>query len=176
MQTEEIHLKVNAIHRLKTVILSIGLENTVSQLLPYLQTLVEEQDDEVLFSIAEELGKCFGLLQDKAIFLPLLEELAKHDETVVREEATKSLTLICDALDDDEIQNIFCPIITRLAGAEWFTGRVSACSLFERAYPRAGAQKERLRRKFLELCQDDTPMIKRVCASRLGTFATKLEK
>ena len=26
MQTEEIHLKVNAIHRLKTVILSIGPE------------------------------------------------------------------------------------------------------------------------------------------------------
>ena len=38
MQTEEIHLKVNAIHRLKTVILSIGIENTVSQLLPYLQS------------------------------------------------------------------------------------------------------------------------------------------
>ena len=29
MQTEEIHLKVNAIHRLKTVILSIGPEATV---------------------------------------------------------------------------------------------------------------------------------------------------
>ena len=138
--------------------------------------MCEEQDDEVLFAIAEELGKCFSLLQDKIIFLPLLEELAKHDETVVRDEATKSLVAICEALDDDEIQNVFVPIITRLAGAEWFTGRVSACSLFERAYPRAGAQKERLRRKFLELCQDDTPMIKRVCASKLGTFATKLEK
>ena len=28
MQTEEIHLKVNAIHRLKTVILSIGINDT----------------------------------------------------------------------------------------------------------------------------------------------------
>jgi len=28
MNTEEIHLKVNAIHRLKTVILSIGMNDT----------------------------------------------------------------------------------------------------------------------------------------------------
>jgi len=36
MQTEEIHLKVNAIHRLKTVILTIGPEQVNSQLIPYL--------------------------------------------------------------------------------------------------------------------------------------------
>jgi serine/threonine-protein phosphatase 2A regulatory subunit A len=36
MQNEEIHVKVNAIHRLKTVILSIGTDETVSQLIPYL--------------------------------------------------------------------------------------------------------------------------------------------
>ena len=30
MTTEEIHLKVNAIHRMKTVILSIGASETVS--------------------------------------------------------------------------------------------------------------------------------------------------
>lgn len=37
MQTEEIHLKVNVIHRLKTVILSIGIAETSSALLPYLE-------------------------------------------------------------------------------------------------------------------------------------------
>jgi len=38
MQTEEIHLKVNAIHRLKTVILSIGMNDTSTQLIPYLES------------------------------------------------------------------------------------------------------------------------------------------
>lgn len=38
MQTEEIHLKVNAIHRLKTVILSIGVNETNTQLIPYLDS------------------------------------------------------------------------------------------------------------------------------------------
>jgi len=36
MTNEEIHLKVNAIHRLKTVIMSIGQEETINQLIPYL--------------------------------------------------------------------------------------------------------------------------------------------
>jgi serine/threonine-protein phosphatase 2A regulatory subunit A len=92
--------------------------------------LIEEQDDEVLFAIAEELGKCYSLHVDKTIFLPLLESLAQQDETVVREEATKSLTTICENISDDEMQNVFCPLVIRLAGSEWFTGRVSACSLF----------------------------------------------
>lgn len=49
----------------------------------------------MLFAIAEELGDCFEYANDKTIFLPLLETLAKQDETVVREQATKSLTKTC---------------------------------------------------------------------------------
>lgn len=39
METEEVHLKVNAIHRLKTVILCIGVEDSVKKLLPYLESI-----------------------------------------------------------------------------------------------------------------------------------------
>mmetsp|Transcript_16340 Transcript_16340/g.11513 ORF Transcript_16340/g.11513 Transcript_16340/m.11513 type:complete len:111 (+) Transcript_16340:66-398(+) len=96
MVTEEIHLKVNAIHRLKTVVLSIGIEDTNKKLLPYLETLIKEEDDEVLFAIAEELGSLWELNPIKTSFLPLLESLAKMDETVVREQAAKSLTTISE--------------------------------------------------------------------------------
>ena len=47
--------------------------------------LTNQEDDEVLFAIAEELGKIWELHPDKTIYLPLLEKLAKSDETVVRE-------------------------------------------------------------------------------------------
>lgn len=60
-----------------------------------LLALIADQDDEVLFAIAEELGKIWALLPDKCAFLPLLEILASSDETVVREQATTSLTTIC---------------------------------------------------------------------------------
>ncbi len=138
--------------------------------------LTNQEDDEVLFAIAEELGKIWELHSDKTLYIPLLEKLAKSDETVVREQAARSLISICEVLSDAEIQNVFTPMVIRLAQAEWFTGRVSSCSLFYHAYPRSGAQKERLRKKFMELCQEDTPMIRRACASKLGQFSTQLEK
>lgn len=47
--------------------------------------LINSEDDEVLFAIAEELGRVFKQINDKTVFLPLLEDLAKQDETVVRE-------------------------------------------------------------------------------------------
>ena len=103
MQVEEIHLKVNAIHRLKTVILNMGKDDTINKVLPYLKELIGSQDDEVLFAIAEEIGQVFKIVPDNTTFLPLLEELASQSETVVREEAAKSLNLICKELSDAEI-------------------------------------------------------------------------
>ena len=76
MENEEIHVKVNAIHRLKTVILSIGQDDTKNQLIPYLNELVKIEDDKVLFAIAKEIGKVFNLLDDKTLFLDLLGNLA----------------------------------------------------------------------------------------------------
>jgi hypothetical protein len=53
--------------------------------------------------VAEEIGKVFPLIPDKTVFLPTLERLAKHDETVVREEATQSLIKICGFLSEADI-------------------------------------------------------------------------
>ena len=138
--------------------------------------MIQNEDDETNFAIAEGLGKIFPLVADKTVFLPSLETLAKHDETVVREQATKSLVAICDSLSDSEVQNIFAPLVLRLSQGEWFTGRVSACHLFNACYSKSGPLKDKLRKKFIELCNEDTPMIRRACASKLGDFSTKLDK
>lgn len=142
----------------------------------YLTDLIKTEDDEVLFAIAEELGDVFTLITDKTVFLNLLENLCRQDETVVREQAAKSLITICHNLTDAEIQNVFSPLVIKLAQGEWFTGRVSSCQLFFPCYSKSGPQKEKLRKKFIELCNEDTPMIRRACASKLGQFATQLEK
>ena len=117
-----------------------------------------------------------NLLPDKTVFLPQLETLAKMDETVVREQSSKSLITISESLSDAEIQNIYAPLVIRLAQGDWFTGRVTSASLFSSAYARSNSQKEKLRKRFIELCHEDTPMIRRACAARLGQFATKLSK
>ena len=94
----------------------------------------------------------------------------------MREQAAKSLTIISKALSDAEIQNIFAPIVIRLGSHDWFTGRVTACSLFYPAYSRSGPQKEKLRKKFVDLCNEDTPMVRRAGASKIGLFGTQVEK
>ena len=139
MKTDEVHLKVNAVHRMKTVILCIGVEDATKKMVEYLGNLVKIEDDEVLFAIAEELGICWDLLPDKTIFLPLLEKLCQSDETVVREQAAKSMATISVQLTDQEMQLTFAPAVIRLSQAEWFYGRVSACHLFAPAYKRANA-------------------------------------
>jgi len=123
MSNEEVHVKVNAIHRLKTVILNMGVDDTISKVIPYLKDLISSEDDEVLFAIAEEIRRIFLLIPDNTIFLPLLEELASQSETVVREEAAKSLNAISKELSDAEIQNYYAPLVIKLAAGEWFPQR-----------------------------------------------------
>jgi len=104
MMVDEIHLKVNAIHRLKTVAFAVSREDFWNLLVPYLDKLINTECDEVLFSIASEL--CQWNIADAGgidVIAPLLEKLAKSDETVVREEAAKSMAKLCENLSDSDI-------------------------------------------------------------------------
>ena len=151
------------------------VSHIIIELIKFIE-LIEEEDDEVLFAIAEELGNIFSQISDKTAFIDPLETLCKQDETVVREAASKSLVKICETLNDSEIQTIFAPLVLNLAKSEWFTGRVSSCHLFAVCYTQSGSHQDRLRKQFIELCKEDTPMVRRACASKLGEFAVKLDK
>ena len=54
--------------------------------------------------------------------------------------------------------------VLNLANSDWFPGRVSATFLFKAIYNKSGSQKETLRKKFLELCQEETPIVRRMGA------------
>lgn len=67
MDNDEVAIRVNAMHRLRTVVTVQGSESFKSQILPYIEGrsisslfykkgLIKKEDDEVLFAIAEELG------------------------------------------------------------------------------------------------------------------------
>ena len=56
MDSDEISLRVNAIHRTKIIASIIGFDGIKNTLLPYFDSLMKKEDDEVLFAIAEELG------------------------------------------------------------------------------------------------------------------------
>jgi serine/threonine-protein phosphatase 2A regulatory subunit A len=67
--------------------------------------------------------------------------------------------------------------LQRLAAGEWFTARISACGLFAGGYPKASAQlKQELRALYGQLCHDETPMVRRAAAQKLGGFAKVAEQ
>lgn len=43
-------------------------------------------------------------------------------------------------------------------------------------YPRCGQHKEKLRQKFTELCSEDTPMVRRAVAIKIGDMSSMVEK
>jgi len=105
-----------------------------------------------------------------------LENLATVEETVVRDKAVESLRGLAPKHSQPSLEEHFIPLLKRLAEGDWFTSRSSACGLFPVAYPRATPQtKEQLRTLFRVLARDDTPMVRRAAAQRLGELAKVVE-
>ncbi|CAD8111812.1 unnamed protein product [Paramecium sonneborni] len=178
MENEEVYLRVNAMHRVRIICTLIGVENIRSQLIPYFDSLLDKEEDEVLFAMAEELGNIAELMPDQSkLLLNLLEKLVSFDETVVREQAVNSITVVCEYLSDPEIVNIIVPMWLRLAQNEDnFICKISAVSLMSSIYGRAGCQKENMRQEFAELCKEETLMVRRAVASKIGEIAQEMEK
>lgn len=53
---------------------------------------------------------------------------------------------------------------------------MSAVNLMVPIYTRAGPNKDKIRQKIIELCSEETPMVRRCVASKIGEFALVVEK
>jgi len=69
------------------------------------------------------------------------------------------------------------PLIPRLAGADWFTSKVSASGLIAVAYRKCTdpTTHEILRKTFRILCEDESPLVRRAASSNLPGIARVLE-
>lgn len=179
LRNDDIQLRLNSIKKLSTIALALGTERTRSELIPFLTDTVYDED-EVLLALAEQLGQFTPLVGGPEYvncLLPPLESLATLEETVVRDKAVDSLRNIAQQHSPKHLEEHFVPLVLRLAQGDWFTSRTSACGLFSIAYSRVSNEcKEELRQAFNRLCEDDTPMVRRSAASKLGEFAKVLER
>ncbi|XP_006833878.1 PREDICTED: serine/threonine-protein phosphatase 2A 65 kDa regulatory subunit A beta isoform-like isoform X3 [Chrysochloris asiatica] len=178
LRNEDVQLRLNSIKKLSTIALALGVERTRTELLPFLTDTIYDED-EVLLALAEQLGNFTGFVGGPDFahcLLPPLESLATVEETVVRDKAVESLRHISQEHTPVALEAHFVPLVKRLASGDWFTSRTSACGLFSVCYPRASnAIKAEIRQHFRSLCSDDTPMVRRAAASKLGEFAKVLE-
>uniref|UniRef100_A0AAQ4PGP5 Protein phosphatase 2, regulatory subunit A, beta b n=1 Tax=Gasterosteus aculeatus aculeatus TaxID=481459 RepID=A0AAQ4PGP5_GASAC len=194
LRNEDVQLRLNSIKKLSTIALALGVERTRTELLPFLTVLnvyfeyclavlsiiyTIYDEDEVLLALAEQLGNFTMLVGGPEYvhcLLPPLESLATVEETVVRDKAVESLRKISQEHSPVDLEVHFEPLVKRLASGDWFTSRTSACGLFSVCYPRVSSTvKAEIRQHFRTLCSDDTPMVRRAAASKLGEFAKVLE-
>ncbi|XP_008479235.2 serine/threonine-protein phosphatase 2A 65 kDa regulatory subunit A alpha isoform, partial [Diaphorina citri] len=178
LKNEDVQLRLNSIKKLSTIALALGQERTRGELIPFLTETIYDED-EVLLALAEQLGTFtpnVGGPEYVHCLLPPLESLATVEETVVRDKAVESLRLISAQHSPHDLEAHFVPLVQRLASGDWFTSRTSACGLFSVCYPRVTAGvKAELRSHFRNLCQDDTPMVRRAAAGKLGELAKVVE-
>ena len=91
LKSEDTQLRLNAVHRLSTIALALGPERAREDLIHFLQDNLDDED-EVLFALAEEMGKNFehyiGGPEYGHLLLPLLETLAGTEETLVRDKVS----------------------------------------------------------------------------------------
>lgn len=96
LKSDDVTLRLNAIHRISTIALALGPERARDELIPFLQDSLDDED-EVLLALAEELGSNFveylGGPQYAHLLLGPLENLAAVEETVVREKVSLVIDL-----------------------------------------------------------------------------------
>ena len=91
LRSEDVQLRLNAIHRISTIALALGPDRARDELIPFLQDSIDDED-EVLLELAEELGKSFeeyisGPPHAHLLFGPL-ENLPTVEETLIRDKVS----------------------------------------------------------------------------------------
>lgn len=173
LKHDDVAVRLNAMNELPTISQALGIDRTRSELVPFLEEVTQEDEDEVLTVLAGELGDFVSLVggPDYAhILLPSLETLSGAEEPLVRDKATDSLNKICHTLSSAQVHEHFIPLIKRLAGTSWFTSRVSATALYASAVTKldsSQAQQEFLS-TYQDLAFDEAPMVRRAAASNLA--------
>ncbi|CAH8651863.1 unnamed protein product [Schistosoma bovis] len=178
LRNEEMQTRLASIRKLTTIALALGPERTRTELVPFLTDTIYDED-EVLREMAKQLADFVPLVGGPEYvhcLLPPLEGLASAEETVVRDKAVETLRTLAPSFSPKDLETHFLPLIKRLATGDWFTSRTSACGLFSVIYRQSStAVRAELRRAFKQLCTDDTPMVRRAAANRLGELARCLE-
>eukprot|EP01127_Copromyxa_protea_P021515 TRINITY_DN7410_c0_g1_i1.p1 TRINITY_DN7410_c0_g1~~TRINITY_DN7410_c0_g1_i1.p1 ORF type:complete len:579 (-),score=83.02 TRINITY_DN7410_c0_g1_i1:34-1770(-) len=178
LKNDDIQLRLNSIRNLPRIASGMGEERTQQELLPFIQDSLQDED-EVLFALAEELGKFTDFVGGPSfvhLLFPALEVLAGVEESFVRDKAIQSLTSL-SAHFTDKVLDEFLKMWKRLATSEWFQPRTSACCLFHIAYNQAPLNaKPELLSVYKALAADTVPMVKRSAFADFKLFVGTLMK
>ncbi|GBG29496.1 Amino acid transporter AVT1D [Hondaea fermentalgiana] len=177
---EDLGAKRRAAEKLDIVAKALGPDRTRSELIPWMQDNLQQQEDEILYIFAKkscELRELVGSADDAECMVPLVEALLGVEETFVREAASECGRQLVAGLKGSGPKGKVLESLLRLGKGEWFTSRMSACSLCG-AMMKAnlGADEQaQLKELYFSLCKDETPMVRRSAARELPSVIASLE-
>ena len=176
-ESEEIQVRVNAIRRLPIIAAVLGESSQAKgQILGFLDNVINSnENDEVLFGMAESLLNLSRYFKLKMIFV--IEKLVCVEETVVREKAVECYISLVKYLKKSEIREVLIPNVKKLAESGKFTTKISAINIMTEIYPACSEDdKKIIRNKLNHLFGEDSLMVRRVLASKMGTLCNYMSK
>ncbi|PVH15473.1 uncharacterized protein CXQ87_003314 [Candidozyma duobushaemuli] len=178
LKHDDVSNRVEAMQKLDSIAIALGPERTLHELLPFLNDVAQDDEEEVFAVLAEKLGDFVPLVgghQNAEPLIHILAILGAMEEPIVRDTAVESLNKIAPELTDDELNSLFLELIRSLSQGDWFSKKVASCGLYKSVIVRVDAP---LRRELLmlynSLVSDDSPMVRRSAAKHLPAIIDKL--
>lgn len=189
LKSEDISVRVEAMRRIKTIALALGPERSRNELVPFLESSLDEED-EVLATLAEELGSLAEQLGSGGVLvlLRLLEGLFSAEEPLVRQKALESFEgSLLPSLSEAECREHLLPLTQRLSTGDWFSKKTSAVTLIVDIIGHVSRLKSDdesssastlislLISQFTPLAVDESPLVRKAVATNLSKLVALTE-
>ncbi|ODV67727.1 ARM repeat-containing protein [Hyphopichia burtonii NRRL Y-1933] len=178
LKHDDVSNRVEAMQKLDTIAIALGPERTLTELMPFLTDVAQDDEEEVFAVLAEKLGDFIPLVgghQNCEPLIQILSLLASTEEPIVRDTAIDSLHKISLQLTDDEINGIFLNLIKTLSSGTWFSRKVSAACLFKSVFVKVSpATRKELLSIYIKFVADESPIVRRSAAKNLPPLINQL--
>lgn len=180
LKHDDVSNRVSAMQKLDAIAIALGPERTLHELLPFLNDVAQDDEEEVFAVMGEKLGAFVPLVgghQNSEPLIQILAVLAAMEEPIVRDNAVDSLNRISAELTDEELFLVFLELIRLLSQGDWFLKKVSLCGLYELVIVRVDPTvRKDLLMLYYNLVADESPMVRRSAAKHLPTLIDKLTR
>ena len=177
LESEQDSVRVNAVRRLPVVATVMGdTSQAKTQILGFIDTMLQkEENDEVLYGVAESLTTLSSYFKVKMIYI--LEKLVSIEESVVRQKAVCGYVALAKSVGKKELKEVVLPNVKKLSESSSLTTKISAVDVMTDIYPLCGEdEKKVIRGRFNVLFGEDSLMVRRVLATKLGTLCGYMKK
>lgn len=138
LKSSETKTKINALKNLRGISFALGRERTRKELLPFLSSCIEEEEDEVLIELAKILSNfidCIGGKQYVIELINIFETLLCVDEANIRAEAINSLQIIIKQVSITDIEQNLVEMLNRLGQNDSENQKISSIQLISFLFP-----------------------------------------